>query len=236
MSILYKYIIYFFVYAFLGWVCESIYCSVGNKRIINRGFLNGPLCPIYGIGALVIILLLQKYKNSVVSVFTIGLIITSILEYITGYILEKLFNTKWWDYSKRPFNINGRVCIKNSVLFGILSVVVVEIIHPQIIKYINSINITYIFILTISLSFLLLIDIVMTIYALNKLSNKLDNLENVIQELKKINMQIKIEKFTENNLSKIQKRLLNAFPNMNHRHRNEGLKYLKQILRDKDKK
>ena len=91
MSIVYNYMLYFFIYSFLGWVCESIYSSCLQKKIINRGFLNGPVCPVYGVGALIIIIGCWSYRDSMIGVFISGMILTSMLEYITATILEKLF-------------------------------------------------------------------------------------------------------------------------------------------------
>ena len=92
MSIVYNYMLYFFIYSFLGWVCESIYCSCLQKKVINRGFLNGPVCPVYGVGALIIITGLWSYRDSMIAVFVMGIILTSLLEYVTATILEKLFH------------------------------------------------------------------------------------------------------------------------------------------------
>lgn len=110
-----KYILYFFIYSFLGWTVESIGCSIASKRTINRGFLNGPICPVYGFGAVIVISLLGRFNN-VVIVFLLGMILTTILEYFTGFILETLFHAKWWDYSDRKFNIKGRVCLMSYCL------------------------------------------------------------------------------------------------------------------------
>ena len=266
MIYLYKYILYFFIYAFLGWCCECVYCSLGDKKVVNRGFLNGPICPIYGFGALAIVYLLNDYIGDWAIVFTMGLIMTSILEYVTSVILEFLFHSTWWDYSNRMFNINGRVCLKNSILFGIMSVVLMEIIHPMVVRFVENININYLYILVFLLILYIIIDISITLNSLNKLRYKLERLEEALEELKKINIHVKSEKFTEENIlksiynfrqkddklkfkindiyskianikkkSKVQRRILKAFPNMNHKNRNEGLKYLKQMLRDKTK-
>ncbi|HBB29668.1 MAG TPA: hypothetical protein DC000_10580, partial [Clostridiales bacterium] len=106
--------IYFIMYSVIGWICEVIFCSIPEKKFINRGFLNGPLCPIYGFGALIVIFFLTPFKDSIFLVFIFGLIVTSTLEYFTSYAMEKLFHSKWWDYSNNRFNINGRVCLLNS--------------------------------------------------------------------------------------------------------------------------
>jgi len=109
---------------------ETAVCSIAKKKFVNRGFLNGPLCPVYGFGALICILVLQNRTGNIALLFFAGMALTSALEYITSVILEKLFNAKWWDYSERRFNIHGRVCLKNAVAFGVLSVVLIKLIHP----------------------------------------------------------------------------------------------------------
>ena len=114
--------LHFVFYSFLGWVAETIYCSLLQGKFVYRGFLSGPVCPIYGFGAIFVITLLQPFKENILMLFLMGVVITSTLEYITSYLLEVIFHMKWWDYSKRKFNINGRVCAWNSSLFGILSV------------------------------------------------------------------------------------------------------------------
>ena len=131
MEFVYAYA-YFVLYAFLGWVCEDLYCGIPAKKFINRGFFYGPYCPIYGVGALLVLYPLLFVKDYPILVFVLGVIITSALEYITSWVMEILFKTRWWDYSERFMNINGRVCLLNSTLFGIMSIVVVYIIHPVI--------------------------------------------------------------------------------------------------------
>ncbi|WP_373483981.1 putative ABC transporter permease [Acetobacterium sp.] len=130
--------IYFFLYAIIGWMCEVVYCSIPEKKFINRGFLNGPYCPIYGVGALIIIMFLMPYVSDPILVFFIGIILTSTLEYITSWGMEKLFHAKWWDYSDHKFNINGRVCLLNSFLFGLLCVVLIYVVHPIVYDLVNS--------------------------------------------------------------------------------------------------
>ena len=109
-----KYMIWLFFYSVVGWIYESTLCSVRAHKFINRGFLNGPYCPIYGWGAVLDILILGKVQNPVL-LFFLGAIVTCSLEYFTSYIMEKLFHARWWDYSKRKFNINGRVCLLGAV-------------------------------------------------------------------------------------------------------------------------
>lgn len=265
MELVSRYILYFFLYSFLGWLCESIYCSVGNKKVINRGFLNGPICPIYGFGAMLVIFLIEGFRDNIFFLFLFGMLITSMLEYISGYLLETLFNTKWWDYSNRKFNIKGRVCLKNAIYFGIMSVVLIKVIHPFITDIVNdfspeaTIVISVLAILTSSL------DMLVTLRTMNKLIIKLQWLDEVIEDLSKIN--IKLERFDEEeirkaiseiknreghiqikfrevyrkiedvrNQSMFQRRLMRAFPNMQSKRRREQLNYYRQLAVEKKKK
>lgn len=148
-------VIYFALYSFIGWMLETIYASISKKKFINRGFLHGPFCPIYGFGAILIIQLLIFLNNSlsIVSESTtvkilLAMLLTTILEYITGYILEKIFNCKWWDYSNNFLNLHGRVCIKYSIFWGILSYILITFIHPITVKYVAFLNISTKFIMT----------------------------------------------------------------------------------------
>ena len=111
---------YFIIYSFAGWVMESIFRSICEKKFINTGFLKGPFCPIYGIGAIIIYVFLSGFKDNIFLLFLMGFIVLSIWEYIVGVLLEKVFNTKYWDYSDHKFNFQGRVCLTNSIYWGFL--------------------------------------------------------------------------------------------------------------------
>ena len=115
------------IYSIIGWVYESTICSIGHRKLINRGFLNGPYCPIYGTGAVLVLLVLGRIQNPVLLFFA-GALVTCSLEYLTSWLMEKLFHARWWDYSKRKFNIGGRVCLIGAV--GAFSVVLVLVLHP----------------------------------------------------------------------------------------------------------
>ncbi|MDO5010721.1 MAG: putative ABC transporter permease [Intestinibacter bartlettii] len=192
MSIVYNYLLYFFIYSFLGWVCESIYCSCLQKKVINRGFLNGPVCPVYGVGALIIITGCWSYRDSLIAVFISGMVLTSLLEYITATILEKLFHAKWWDYSEHRCNINGKVCLLNSTLFGFMSVFVIEILHPFVIKELDKMNSTILFVFLILALMSMISDLIVTAKALNTLTVKVDALTAIVDDMKKIQAKFKL--------------------------------------------
>lgn len=124
-------LIYFFAfYSFAGWCIEVLYYFKNEHKFVNRGFLYGPFCPIYGCGAVSLVVFLDNYKNNIFILFFLAVVLTSVLEYFTGFILEKSFKTKWWDYTDDPFNIHGRVCLIYSLMWGVGEVIIIRIIHP----------------------------------------------------------------------------------------------------------
>lgn len=133
MQKVYLYILYFFFYSAIGWAFESTYCSIGERKLINRGFLIGPMCPIYGTGTLVMeILLYNPFRNNPVAVFLLGMVFCDIVEYLTSFIMEKLFNARWWNYKEELLNINGRICLKHTIIWGMGSLAFVKLVHPKI--------------------------------------------------------------------------------------------------------
>ena len=128
----------FFIYAFLGWCMEVIYATTDTGKFINRGFLIGPACPIYGIGMVIVVSVLSSIQDNIFILFIGAMILTSILEFITGVILERIFNDKWWDYSDLPFNIKGYICLKFSLLWGLGCVFIMKLIYPLNHKTFNT--------------------------------------------------------------------------------------------------
>ncbi|HAQ39574.1 MAG TPA: hypothetical protein DCM73_01210, partial [Clostridiales bacterium] len=137
---LYLVLCYFVIYAFLGWCTEVIYATVNTGKFVNRGFLNGPLCPIYGFGVVTIVILLMPVKENLGILFFGSVILTSVLELVTGWLLEKIFHTRWWVYSNTPINIGGYICLKSSIMWGIACMVILVIIHPVIREFVSTIN------------------------------------------------------------------------------------------------
>ena len=184
-----KIITYFFLYSFLGWAMESLYISVLQRKVINTGFLHGPFCPIYGFGAVVLYVLLSPLKGNVLAIFCTGFFVLSLWEYFVGFLLEKLFKTKYWDYSKNKFNINGRVCLLNSIYWGLLSIFFIEIWNPIVEIQIQKIP-QYI---------LLYIDTVLIIYIMADMvssSVRIINLPKRIERIKSLRIKLK-EKLKE---------------------------------------
>lgn len=154
--ILTQWVIFFLIYCFLGWIWETGYVSIIYKEWINRGFLNGPFIPIYGFGAIIILLLTMAFKNSLIFIFILGMIGATTIEYITGYALVQLFNKRYWDYSNQRLNIDGHICLYTSIAWGFFSILLVKMIHPSIKHFVLNfpnymINIICIFLIIILL-------------------------------------------------------------------------------------
>ena len=174
----------FLIYSFIGWVCESTYCSIFEHKFVNRGFLTGPICPVYGFGALAVIGLLMPLRDNLPLLFVAGTIITTVLEYITAFLLEKLFHMKWWDYSRYKFNLHGRVCLLNSIEFGILSVIAVKLLHPAIKGLVDNIPSLAVTLLGCSLAALLLTDCAITVHTITQFNGRLSQLTVLLDEIK----------------------------------------------------
>ena len=139
---LYEVLTYFLVYSCLGWCVEVIYAAVTTGQIVNRGFLNGPVCPIYGFGMLLVLFVLTPLEHSILLLYIGGVLLPSALELVGGWVLYKLYHTRWWDYTDYPFNIGGYICLEFSLLWGVGTLVMVKIIHPVIAGIVCLVNVS----------------------------------------------------------------------------------------------
>ncbi len=225
MSDFFIYFVYFFVYSVLGWITETIYCRILDGKWTNRGFLFGPYCPIYGCGALLIIAFLNNFIASPIKVFFLGMLFTSALEYVSSLILEKMFNAKWWDYSNRKFNINGRICLLNSFEFAVLGLLLTYLIQPFLSNIVLNIPLELLQLISLVLITIMGIDTGSTIATLLNLKERLYALKessemlkakNMIQnKLSELEIYKEISELTKNIASKRNfqiERLLEAFP------------------------
>lgn len=161
MASILKYFVIFFFYSAAGWLVESLYCSVGEKRFINRGFLTGPMCPIYGTGALVMtICLYNPFSHNPLIVFALGMLLCDVVEYITSLLMEILFHARWWDYTYEFLNIRGRICLKHTLYWGVASVSFVYILHPTIDKIIDSFSLQILSAVAGSILVVFVIDVI----------------------------------------------------------------------------
>ena len=168
----------FFIYSVLGWVCEVVYCSVPKKHFVNRGFLFGPYLPIYGFGATFVIVLLEPFYDSWPMVMILSAVITSVLEYITSFLLEKIFKVKLWDYSTYPLNLNGRICALNSTLFALLSLFIIYVINMPVYSFLSSLNPTLVQILSLLVTAVMSADAAVAV-------NKMSQFQHAMKEIAK---------------------------------------------------
>ena len=164
-----KYFLLFIIYSFIGWSIEVIRCLTIDKKLINRGFLIGPYCPIYGFGCLSISILLNKYLEDPIALFIMSMVICGILEYITSFIMEKLFNARWWDYKENKYNINGRICLETLILFGLGSIALMYFLNPIIMSVINKIPILIQNIIGTILLIIFIVDLITSFYIINNI-------------------------------------------------------------------
>lgn len=216
------YILIFFIYAVAGWIMESTSISIRNKKFVNRGFLIGPVCPIYGYGVVLVSILLHKYQDDMIITFFMSIIICGLLEYFTSFFMEKIFNARWWDYSQKKFNINGRVCLENLVLFGLASCFIIYIVNPFLIGKIEMIPSN---VQTIIIAILLVIHLVDNIVSYKIILN----LKQVSNEIKDNTIEIseKVRKIIHSK-SIFHRRLVDAFPNIK-----EKVQFKKWTIKEK---
>ena len=173
---LYKFLylfLYFLIYSFIGWLIEVTVVYANKRKLVNRGFLFGPYCPIFGFGALILLLIFSNYKDDPLTLFVMFAFYATILEYFTSYILEKLFNARWWDYSHLKFNLNGRICLTNSILFGIIGLIFGYLLNSVIMNLLDSILSTIFYIISITVLVLFIIDIFITLNIVSKLKKNI---------------------------------------------------------------
>jgi uncharacterized membrane protein len=183
VSLSYLFLI-FLIYSFIGWVSEVIYCSIIQHKLVNRGFLHGPICPIYGFGGLLVVFCLEPFAGNLFYLFVMAVIVTSTLEYVTSWVLETIFATKWWDYSNLRFNLHGRICLINSILFGIMGVLGIKFLHPAVFSVLDRIPVESRDILAGVLGVVMLIDLVVTLRALVDFEAKLASLTEFMESVK----------------------------------------------------
>lgn len=202
------YFLLFLIYSFLGWNMEVISELIRIKKFINRGFLIGPLCPIYGVGVILITFLLERYKTDMVITFILTVLLCGTLEYITSYLMEKLFNARWWEYSSHRFNINGRVSLGILILFGIGGCLVIYIFNPIILKYLSSIPGVALNIISIIALIIMIIDTIVSFEIILDFKTATVQFKDSTEEISRKVKEIISQK------SVAGKRLIDAFPDL----------------------
>ena len=249
---MYVYLCYFLIYSFLGWCVEVCYAALNTKKFINRGFLNGPYCPIYGAGVITIMYFVYPFKNSLIVLFMFSVILTSLIEFLTGFILEKAFHYRWWDYSKEHFNLGGYICLKFSIIWGLACVFVTEIVHPGVRDIVLWIPKSFGEVILGMLYLLMMIDFIVTVKTVLKLNARMEKLQMIADDIHKfsdklgnkvssdfLDVEEKIEKLNskrEKEISWLEKRIIYSFPEMKSTKYNNIFKDIRSKVFEKNKK
>lgn len=208
----------FIVYAIIGWCTEVSYAALDTGKFVNRGFLNGPYCPIYGCGVVIVVTILTSLEENVFILFIGSFLLTTTLEFVTGYILEKVFHNKWWDYSDKPFNIKGYICLKFSIYWGLACTFIMKVIHPMIYKAITWIPFIPGVILLSILMCVFIVDCCITVSTILKFNKRLKLMDEIAASIRRLSDEIgeniyenvsgvieKSEEFQENHAELIDK-------------------------------
>lgn len=226
MDKVYLYFLLFLIYSFIGWIMEICVTFYKSKKIINRGFLIGPYCPIYGYASIIMILYLNHYKDNPLTVFLLAVVICTFIEYIISYIMEKLFNARWWDYSNYKFNINGRVCLINAFFFGVLGTFLVYYANPFFENILLKINTNTLNTISLILMILFITDFIISMYATFKLKSSINKInKDNTEEFKK-----KFKEKIENKI--LSRRILKAYP----KYKNNIIKKIEEYRQKIEKK
>ncbi|PZL70946.1 hypothetical protein CI088_13760 [Enterococcus plantarum] len=201
-----KIVLLFFIYSFIGWLWETVYCSLKARKFVYRGFLVGPYCPIYGFGILGVLYFLEPLKQNIVILYLLSTVLVTILEYITSYGLEKMFHASWWDYKDVPLNINGRVALPVSLFWGIGCVLIVRVIHPKVLLFEDFLSEKFGILLPIILLLLIMTDLIYTLGNMQAFKKVTAQISTAIEERKQELETVLTEKRDElsSNLSELK--------------------------------
>ena len=190
----YQWLLFFFIYCFIGWIIESTYVSVRSLHFVNRGFLRLPLLPLYGSGAIIMLWLSLPVQGNLFLVFLFGMAGASALEYATGYVMERLFKMKYWDYSNNPFNLNGYVCLPNSIAWGFLTLLLTEVIHLPLEWLVLRLNGTVCILLVTVIGILFVTDAIHSTKEALDLGRILESMTKLKSELEEVQVQMALLK------------------------------------------
>ena len=207
------YFLYFIIISICGWIMEITLQLIQKHKFADRGFLIGPYCPIYGCGGLLITLCLTGLEEHPVALFSMAILICGILEYLTSYIMEKLFHARWWDYSENKYNINGRVCLETIIPFGILGLILIYFVNPLIFDNLIKVPENILNVVAIAIAVLFVTDNIISLKVISNVrlaTNKFDK-ENPKDNTEEISQ--KVKEFLRGK-SILNRRLVNAFPKL----------------------
>lgn len=190
----YQWLAFFYLYCFFGWIFESTYVSLKKRHFINRGFLHAPMLPLYGTGAVMMLWVSLPVKDNLVAVYFLGMIAATVLEYITGWTMERLFKMKYWDYSNQHFHINGYICLSSSIAWGFLTLFLTEIIHKPIEAFLFSLSGSFLIAADLLISVLFVADTAVSVKEALDLAKLLESLSALRTELDDVQVQLSLLK------------------------------------------
>lgn len=190
----YQWLAFFYIYCFFGWIFESTYVSVKKGHFVNRGFLRLPMLPIYGTGAVMMLWVSLPVRDNLLLVYITGAIAATILEYVTGWGMERLFKVKYWDYSNQRFQLNGYICLSSTIAWGFLTVLLTEILHPPIARYVLGIPLGVLLVCVGGITVLFVLDAVRSVKEALDLAKVLDAMTNMRAELDDLQVQMALLK------------------------------------------
>ncbi len=200
-----QWLLFFYLYSLIGWCFESVYVSIKKRRLINRGFIRGPFLPLYGSGAIVMLFVSRPFSDQILYLFLAGMIGATLLEYITGVLMEFLFKVRYWDYSNLKFNYQGQVCLSSSIAWGGLTVLMTRVIHQPIERFVLTLDQTYLSVLATILTILITVDFALSFRAALDLRDILIRMEHAKEELfrmqKRLDVMIAVLDNTKNGIA-----------------------------------
>ena len=208
---MYLFLIFFF-YSVLGYIIEVVACFAYTKKFNpSRGYLIGPYIPVFGFGTIIMVNLLDKYKNDFLILFVLSMVICSLVEYLASLLMEKIFKLRWWDYSHESFNVNGRICLKNGLLFGIGGVIIIKYFHPLFNNLLLSLSDNLVIILGIIFFSIIILDTIISTFIISKLN--IDTKKYINKDATKVvKEQVAI---SLNRYNVFYKRIFKAYPHIN---------------------
>ena len=223
---LYHVLAFFLIYSCTGWCLEVIFAAATTGQLVNRGFLNGPVCPIYGFGMIIVLFALTPLQDSVLLLYIGGVILPSALELVGGWALYKLYHTRWWDYSDFPFNIGGYICLQFSLLWGVGTLVVMRIVHPVVAGLVGMVPPFIGLVVMCVLYAVYAADVVVTAFAASGLAQTLDAMEQLAEELQARSDEMQAQLLRTPRIVG-PRRMLRAFPGLKHGVKKTTLKALR---------
>lgn len=206
-----QWITFFYIYAFFGWIWESCYVSIRQRKWVNRGFLRGPVVPIYGFGAAILLAVSMPFADYYLLTWVAGVIGATTLEYVTGWAMERMFKVKYWDYTNEKFNLHGYICLKASIAWGFFTIIMVNILHPPVERTVERMTMAENMIIICVISVLFIADTVLSARDAFDMAKALEAMERIRNELEDIQVQIALLKMeTSDRVDELKVKAMNV--------------------------